>query len=307
VVGDQTIDWFAGKHYVAKGYENYYRGAWQLLKDLGYDAAPFLDWMMRPDLLAKYELVWVANAACLSDAQCDMLREYAAKGGTLIVTHLSGIADEYGKMRGTSALSELTGAVPLDVEPVEIPDLYLKLPNGDEIPQDPQVLRFRAAEGAEVLATTIDRGHRANLGPAIVRKGRVIYIGSGLEAVYNEARLKVLRTYLRTLIDPVLGPHRRYEVEAPTGLLPQLTASKDTLLLHLIADTGNKTKKLRIREEFQALENVKLRIRIPEGRTVRSASLLRARTRLNVTPRAGWIEMTLPRVLVHEAIRVDLA
>ena len=90
---------------------------------------------------------------------------------------------------------------------MEIPDLYLKLPDGEEIPQDPQVMRFRDT-AAEVLAETIDRGHRANLGPAIVRrktagKGSVIYIGSSLEAVYEETRMKRLRTYFGSLVDPV--------------------------------------------------------------------------------------------------------
>jgi hypothetical protein len=307
VVGDQTIDWSAGKHYVAKGYENYYRGAWQVLKDLSYDAEPFLDWMMTPELLAKYKLVWVANAACLSDAQCAMLRDYAAKGGALVVTHLSGVADEYGKMRKGSGLEDLTGAVLADVEPVEIPDLYLKLPSGEILPQDPQVTRFRATGGAEVLAETIDRGHRANLGPAIVRKGRVIYIGSGLEAIYNEARLTDVRKYLGTLIDPLLAEHRTYQLEQRAGLMAQFTSSRDAILLHALADTGNKTKKLRIREEFTPMENVKARIRVPQGRTVRSVSLLRAGTKLNAAARGGWLDVTVPRVLVHEAIRVDLA
>ena len=38
------------------------------------------------------------------------------------------------------------------------------------------------------------------------------------------------------------------------------------MLLHLIADTGNKTKKLRIREEFLPVLNVKVRVRVPDGR-----------------------------------------
>ena len=44
-MSDQTIDWFTGKHHVSKGYENYYHGAWQVMKDLGYDAEPFLDYL----------------------------------------------------------------------------------------------------------------------------------------------------------------------------------------------------------------------------------------------------------------------
>ncbi len=311
MVGDQTIDWFAGKHHVSKAYDNYYHGAWQVMKDLGYDSEPFLDYLMKPEQLARYQLVWLPNAACLSEQQCSMLRDYVTAGGTLIATHLTSVADEHGKMRSNFGLADLFGAKFASSDPIEIPDLYLKLPTGELIPQDPQVVRFTNTGGGEVLAETIDRGHRGNLGPAIVKrsvgKGAVIYIGSGLEAIYAETRMKRIRTYLASLIDPVLAPHRTYEVEARSGVMPQLMASRDTLLLHLVADTGNKTKKLRIREEFLPVDNIKVRVRIPGGRTVRAVSLMRAGTKFPTTGTAGWVEVTVARVLIHEAVRVDLA
>ena len=43
--------------------------------------------------------------------------------------------------------------------------------------------------GADVLAETYERGYRRVFGPAVVRKsqgkGQAIYIGSGLEAIYD--------------------------------------------------------------------------------------------------------------------------
>jgi hypothetical protein len=137
-------------------------------------------------------------------------------------------------------------------------------------------------------------------------KGQVLYIGSGLDAVYAETRMKRLRTYLGSLIEPLMKQHRTYEIEWQSGVLPHLTASRDTLLLHLLADTGNKFKKLRAREEFLPVENVKVRIRIPQGRSVKSVSLLRAGGAISATPRSGWVEVTVPRVFIHEAVRVDL-
>ena len=119
--------------------------------------------------------------------------------------------------------------------------------------------------------------------------------------------MKRLRTFLGSLIDPVLSAHRMYEVAYQSGLMPQLMVSRDTILLHLIADTGNKTKKLRIREEFLPVLNVKVRVRVPDGRSVRSVSLMRAGTTLASATRDGWVEVTVPRVLIHEAVRVDLA
>jgi hypothetical protein len=304
MVGDQTIDWFTGKKHVAKGYENYYHGAWQVMKDLGYDSEPFLDYLMRPELLARYKLVYIPNCACLSDAQCGMLRDYVAQGGHLIVTHLSSIADEYGRMRPNFGLADLTGATYLSPEPAEIPDMYLKTAGG-EVPGDPQFVRFRT--GAEVLAGNVDRGHRTAEGPAVTRKGRVIYIGSGLEAVYAETRMKRVRQYLASLIDPILAPHRTYEIEHRSGVLPHLMASRDTVLLHLLADIGNKTKKLRIREEFEAVEDVKVRIRVPQGRRVQSISLLRGKELFKAEQSAGWVNVTVPRLHIHEAVRVNLA
>jgi hypothetical protein len=127
---------------------------------------------------------------------------------------------------------------------VEIPDLYLKLQSGEEIPQDPQAMRIQAAAGAEVLAETIDRGRRANLGPAIVRrsvgKGSVIYIASSLEAIYEETRMKRLRALFDTLLSPWLATQRSYEMEYRSGVMPHFMASRDSLVLHLLADTGHR-------------------------------------------------------------------
>ena len=53
--------------------------------------------------------------------------------------------------------------------------------------------------------------------------------------------------------------------------------------------------------------DVKVRVRLPEGRTLGSVSLMRAGTKMAVAARGRWIELTVPRVLIHEAVRVDLA
>jgi len=309
IVGDQTIDWYAGKTFVAKGYENAYHGAYQFLKANSYEAMPFLDWQMTPELLGRFPMIYAPNLACLSNAQCEMLRNYVSKGGRLLATHLTSVADEYGRVRKSFGLADLFGAEYLEPEPVEIPDLYLKADGADEIPQDPQIMRIRATTG-EVLARTLDRGHRRDLGPAIVRQrvgsGEVVYIGSSLESVYEETRMKPLREWLGSLFSPWLASRQSYQVPFVPGVIPHFVASRDTLVLHLLADTGNKNKHLRAREEYVAVADVRARIRIPESRKVKSVSLLRAGQTLASEIRQGWLEVTVPRVYIHEAVRVDL-
>ena len=55
------------------------------------------------------------------------------------------------------------------------------------------------------------------------------------------------------------------------------------------------------------MADVKVRVRVPQGRTVRSVSLLRSGEKLPARPQDRWLDLTVPRVLIHEALRVDLA
>ena len=146
LTGTQTIQWYKGEKFVSENYRNYFYGAFQLLKDMGYDAEPFLDFEMTAERLAKYRLIYVPNAPCLSEAQCSMLAKYVEGGGTVLATHLTSVADEFGRPRKNYGLADLFGATLNSAEPVEIPDLYLRiLPSRQLIPQDPQVMMFQAA------------------------------------------------------------------------------------------------------------------------------------------------------------------
>ncbi len=312
LVGTQTFSWYRSDMFVPDSYWNYYYGACQLLKDLAYDAEPFLDFETTADRLAKYQLVYVPNAPCLSAAQCALLASFVEAGGTLVATHLTSVADEYGRLRHNYGLSELLGASFKSVEPEEHPDLYLRiLSTGELIPQDPQVMSFEATGGSEAIAETFDRGHRRALGPAVISrqhgKGRAIYIGSGLEAVYLETLNKSIRGYFHSLLDPILGPSRTYEVDYRAGLMTQFTVSQNALLLHLIANTGSIWKKLLVQEEFLPLPNVQVRLRLPQGRTAKSVTLMWSRATPAWKVRDGWVELTVPQVHPYEVVHVDLS
>jgi hypothetical protein len=312
LTGTQTIQWYQSSSFVPQAYGNYYHGAWQLLKDIGYDAAPFLDYEMTAESLAKYKLVYVPNAPCLSEAQCSMLTSYVESGGALVATHLTSITDEFGRPRHDFGLSELFDAHPKVYEPVEIPDLYLHvISSGKLFPQDSQVILFGGDGGEAVdIAETLDRGHRGTLGPAVISrrygKGQVIYIGSGLEAVYEETLNESLRTFFHSLLDPILASSRTYELEFRPGLMPQFASSPDNLLLHLLANTGNIWKKLLVQEEFLPVKDVRVRLRLPQGRTAKSVALMWSGAAPSWSVRDGWVELTVPQVQVYEVIRVDL-
>jgi hypothetical protein len=88
--------------------------------------------------------------------------------------------------------------------------------------------------------------------------------------------------------------------------MPQFASSPDTLLLHLLANTGNIWKKLLVQEEFLPVKNVRVRLRLPQGRTAKSVALMWSGAAPAWSVRDGWVELTVPQVQVYEVIRVDL-
>ena len=298
--------------FVPDAYDNYFYGAFQVLKDLGYDSEPFLDYRMTPESLAKYKLVFVPNVPCLSDDQCATLSRYVAEGGMLMATHLTSVADTYGRPRRNYGLSELFGTTLNTAEPIlEMPDLYLRLRDGARlIPQDPQVMQFTASSDVTVLAETLARGYRRILGPAVVRrkygKGEAIYIGSGLDAIYAETLNGEVRSYFGSLLNPILAGSRPYEVDFRQGLMPEFAASKNAMVLHLMADTGNIWKKMLVQESFLPVAEVRVRLRVPADRHVRSVELMWSQAKAPWTVRNGWVELTVPNVDVYEVVHVEL-
>jgi hypothetical protein len=67
------------------------------------------DWNLTPEELAKYQVLILPNAACLSDAQADAVREFVRKGGGLVASLDTSLCDEFGEPRKNFALADVLG------------------------------------------------------------------------------------------------------------------------------------------------------------------------------------------------------
>jgi hypothetical protein len=117
--------------------------------------------------------------------------------------------------------------------------------------------------------------------------------------------MQAVRNYIGSLLEPLVGGLRAYRVDPRPGLMPHFTVAGDSLLLHLLANTGNKSKKLRMREEYLPIPDVRVRIRVPQGRQVTSARLVRAQRPLPLTVTNGWFDATIPQVHIHELVELS--
>ena len=58
----------------------------------------------------RFKTLLLPNIACLSDAQCQQLRDYVGRGGSLLATYETSLYDEKGNQRADFALADLFGA-----------------------------------------------------------------------------------------------------------------------------------------------------------------------------------------------------
>src|SRR5262249_44563243 len=56
-----------------------------------------------------YRVLVLADAAALSTAQCDAIRQYVQRGGSLVATFASSLFDEYGVRRADFGLADVFG------------------------------------------------------------------------------------------------------------------------------------------------------------------------------------------------------
>jgi hypothetical protein len=68
------------------------------------------DWNITPEELAKYKVLILPNAACLSDEQCETIREFVRKGGGLVASLDTSLCNEFGDAREDFGLADVFGA-----------------------------------------------------------------------------------------------------------------------------------------------------------------------------------------------------
>lgn len=65
--------------------------------------------LLTPDRIDAFKLLILADAAALSDAQCDAIRAYVKRGGSVLATFASSLYDETGQRRADFGLADLFG------------------------------------------------------------------------------------------------------------------------------------------------------------------------------------------------------
>jgi hypothetical protein len=278
----------------------------------------------QPEKLVRYRVLYLADVPHLTPQRVANIERFVEKGGGLVASYSASLYGPAGERLDRFALEDLLRVRPIQPEGdlAEIlksyrcmlggpNDLYL-LPSGESGTNAPSRMiplwyfePVRALEGGTVEMNIVTGDSRRPILPGLVSarhgQGRVVYLASSLESLYSSNRQAILGRLLRKLVEEAAAVPPPYQVEAPAALIANLTQNGNRRVLHLLNWTGDSENESNY---LPPVENVAVRLAIPEGMKVREVStFLETPVRQKLSGRE--LELVLPRVEAYQAVTVE--
>jgi hypothetical protein len=291
--------------------------------------------VLTPDRLDQFKLLILADAAALSNAQCQAIREYVSRGGSLLATFSSSLYDEGGGKRADFGLADLFGVSFAGRIDGPMQNSYLSLDADRSTGNRHPILAGlddtpRIINGAFRLEVTPQRdfpspltlipsypdlpmedvyprvGHTSTreLYLREVGRSRVVYIPWDLDRTFWEVMSVDHLRLLRNAIDWALNETPVVAVEGPGTLDVTAWRQRESMTVHLVNLTNPMMMKGPLREVIP-VGPLRVRVRVPDDLRPAKAHLLTAGKTLQPEIADGIWSMTVPSVDVHEVIAIE--
>ena len=267
----------------------------------------------------------------------EQIRDYVRRGGSIVATHETSLFDEWGVKRKDFGLAGLFGATYRDHLPGPVRNSYLHLeddprtrrrhPLLEGLEDAPRVIagtfRLDVAANREfghppltlipgypdlpmekvyprVAKTDIPQVYLRDDGP-----GRVVYFPWNIDSVFWELLCPDHSLLLRNAVLWATAEETPVRVIGPGVLDVTFWRQKQSLTVHLVNLTNPMMMKGPIRE-FIPVGPQQVVIRLPQGATARNVQLLVSDQVLPVKEAGGHLTVTVPSIVDHEVVAVDL-
>ena len=293
------------------------------------------DRFLDPDRLARYRLLILPNIAALDDSQCEQLRGFVARGGSLIATFETSLYDEWGLSRADFGLADLFGVTFAGRVEGPLKNSYLTLN------RDPAGGYHPLLRGLEDAARIINGIWRLEVEPRAefdspltlvpsypdlpmedvyprmptttirevyaraVGAGRIVYFPWDIDRTFFEVLNVDHGRLLRNAVEWAMAGSQPVTVEGPGVIDVAIWRQRESLTVHLVNLTNPMMMRGPVRE-FIPVGPVRVTIELPAGRAARGVRLLTADGDASWQCFDGQLMVTVPAVECHEVIAVDL-
>jgi len=294
------------------------------------------DRLLDEDHIKQFKLLILPNIAALSNEQCNQLRKFVSTGGSILATFETSLYDQEGRRRIDFGLADLFG-VTYD-KGVEGPmqNSYLRLKKDSQSGQFHPVLkkledayriintvnmvkvipRATFPDPVTIIPTYPDlpmedvypRVPETNIRGLFLRetnKGRIAYFPGDIDRTFWQIMSADHGNLLRNTISWALNEDPIIDVNGPGVLDITLWRQQNSMTAHLV----NLTNPMMMKGPFRELIPVtaEVSISIPQGLKATSVRLLVSDVNPSFELKENRIILTVPQILDHEIIGIDLA
>ncbi len=337
LVYSQQTAWFHGGSNAKRDVEDHVLGWYQALIEARIPFEMVHDRLLDADHVDAFKTLILPSIAALSDKQCEQLRAYVSRGGSIVATYETSLFDERGVKRKDFGLADLFGASYQGHVPGPVRNSYLGLEVDprtqrrhsllDGLDDAPRVIggtfRLDVAANREfghppltlipgypdlpmekvyprVPKTDIPQAYLREIGP-----GRVVYFPWDIDRVFWELLSVDHGLLLRNAAHWATAEEPPVQVKGHGVLDVTIWRQKNSLTVHLVNLTNPMMMKGPIRELFP-IGPQQVVVRLPQGTAASKVQLLVSDLVLPVKQADGQLTLTVPSILDHEVVAVDL-
>ncbi|MFE0757461.1 alpha-amylase family protein [Inquilinus sp. NPDC058860] len=286
------------------------------------------DQAMTPERLDRFKVVILANATCLSDAQCAALDAYVGRGGSVVAAYETSARDENNRPRGALALGGLLGVSMTAPSRGPVQNSYVAI-NGSHpisagyegaarIIGGTHLIAVEAAADAEVPFLTVPDfpdlpmeevyPREAPRGAALVARkhpggGRTVYIPWNIGGIFWEVLAADHQRLIANAVRWALGKRPDVEVSGRSVLDVAVREGEGGLAVALQNLTNPMMMKGPTRE-IHPVGRQEVSVAVPAGRSFADARLLVAGAKAEARVEEGRVVVTVPGIDLVEVLHV---
>ncbi|AUD04592.1 alpha-amylase family protein [Spirosoma pollinicola] len=286
--------------------------------------------------LKRFKLLILPNIAALSDSQCAQLQAFVDAGGSLVATFETSLYDEDGKQRPNFGLASLLGVAYNQKVEGPMRNSYLQLRPDATNSQTRQILK-----GLDDTPRIINAIYKVDVTPTAafpspitliptypdlpmedvyprvaetdtreiylrqVGKGRVAYIPGDLDRSFWQLLNVDHGQLLSNVVQWALDEQPIAAVTGPGVLDVNVWRQANSMTVHLV----NLTNPMMMKGPFRELIPVdaQVSVQVPAGAKVTAVKLLMSDQKPKFESKNGQVFVSVPKVLDHEIVALDLA
>jgi hypothetical protein len=280
-----------------------------------------------------FKLLILPNVAARPDTQCDQLRQFARRGGSLLATFETSLYDEWGEPRKDFGLADVLGVRYAGRVERDVRNAYMRIEPETRHPI------LRGLEDAGRIINTVQRVDvkaTAEFGPPPLTqipsypdlpmeevyprqpktdvpevflrqfgKGRVVYFPGDIDRTFWEVLAVDHGTLIRNAVAWALDEEQLVTVTGPGVLDVAAWRQRESMTVHLVNLTNPMMMKGPQRETMP-LASQEVRVRIPDGAEPRGVRLLVSGEVARAERVGQVLSVTVPTVFDHEVVAIDL-